>query len=269
MRLSSRHTFFKSLLPLLLMLLGSSIFGRRKFVQVASAAMSTTPPSSSQYKGALIFLHGLGDSPAGWSHLEQMLPAIKPSLKDVKYVFPPAPTIPLTINGGMIMPGWFDLYDWPIGVGSKDDRAGKLKGVEQIQECVKQLTEQDGIPKDKIVVGGFSQGGAIALLAAYYDSNKNGPYAGCAGLSAWLTLTDDLKVSDNSKKIPLFWGHGIYDDKVLFEQQAHGIEILDKQGVESIMPSQYPMGHQSDPEEIKAFAEFVETSIFGGDDKEL
>jgi lysophospholipase-2 len=61
---------------------------------------------SSRYRGALIFLHGLGDTPLGWSDLERMLPQYSSRLSSIKYVFPPAPTIPITINGGAKMPGW-------------------------------------------------------------------------------------------------------------------------------------------------------------------
>lgn len=67
-----------------------------------AAAMSTSAASK---RGALIFLHGLGDSPAGWSQLQRSLPQMKPRLKDIKFVFPAAPTIPLSINDGMEMPG--------------------------------------------------------------------------------------------------------------------------------------------------------------------
>jgi lysophospholipase-2 len=98
---------------------------------IAKAAMSTS--SSSLKKGALIFLHGLGDTPAGWSELEHSLPRIKPKLKDVCHVFPASPTIPLSINGGVRMPGWFDLCDWPIEVGSQDDKEGLMRSVEQIK----------------------------------------------------------------------------------------------------------------------------------------
>jgi lysophospholipase-2 len=119
----------------------------------------STSSSSAPKAGALIFLHGLGDTPLGWSELELMLPGMKPRLKDIKYIFPPAPTIGITINGGMQMPGWFDIYDWPIGVGSKDDPEGLRKGVQQIEAEVKKLGEA-GIPPSKIVVGGFSQGGS-------------------------------------------------------------------------------------------------------------
>lgn len=223
----------------------------------AAAAMTTTS------KGALIFLHGLGDTPAGWSQLQSMLPSMKPRLKEITYVFPPAPTIGITINGGAQMPGWFDLYDWPIAVGSKDDKEGLLKAVAQIEDEVSKLGEK-GIPPSKIVVGGFSQGGAIALLTAY--RRKEGEsFAGCAGLSAWLTMPEELKVSDTAKKTPLFWGHGRFDDKVLFPQQAFGVEKLSNEGVD-VVPQAYDMGHSSHPDEMEYLAEFVDNCLFGSSD---
>lgn len=222
----------------------------------AVAAMSTSASSS---KGALIFLHGLGDSPAGWSHLQSQLPSIKPRLKDITYVFPPAPTVGITINGGMEMPAWFDIYDWPIAVGSKDDPEGLRKAVAQIETEVDKL-KAAGIPPSKIVVGGFSQGGAIALLTAY--RRKQEPFAACAGLSAWLTLPEELQVPEAAKKTPLFWGHGRMDDKVLFEQQAFGVNKLREQGVE-IVDRAYPMGHMSHPDEVDYLAEFVDNALFG------
>jgi len=210
--------------------------------------------------GALIFLHGLGDTPVGWSSLESALPSIKPRLSELKYVFPPAPQIPISINGGMTMPGWFDLYDWPIGIGVKDDPQGLQKSVSQIEQIVSKLEKEDGIDRSRIVVGGFSQGGAVALLSAYRDNNK--PYAACAVLSGWLTLADDKSVSDASKSTPLFWGHGKYDDKVLFEQQQYGLGVLRQGGVSTIGASSYPVGHSSHPDEINDFANFLDQIFF-------
>ena len=86
--------------PLSLLAAGSAVLFRSSGI----AAMSTSKPA---YKGALVFLHGLGDTPAGWSSLEKALPSIKPKLGGIKYCFPAAPIIPITINGGMQMPGWF------------------------------------------------------------------------------------------------------------------------------------------------------------------
>lgn len=224
--------------------------------------MSTS--SSSSKKGALIFLHGLGDSPAGWSQLEKSLPQIKPKLKDIHYVFPASPTIPISINGGARMPGWFDLYSWPIGVGSQDDKVGLLRSVEQIQKEVAKLKAQ-GIPPSKIVLGGFSQGGAVALLSAYRNIGDE-PFAGCAGLSAWLTLPEELQVSQAAvQETPLFWGHGTLDDKVLFPQQKFGVDKLRASGV-TVTDEQYDMGHSSHPDEMESLAEFVEKMIFSEDE---
>jgi lysophospholipase-2 len=234
------------------------------WVFLLTVMASKTVAALSQCKSgpsALIFLHGLGDTPAGWSMLEQMLPELKPRLKDLTYVFPPAPITQITINGGMQMPGWFDLYDWPIGVNSKDDKEGILSSVSQIEAEVAKL-EKEGIPKSRIVLGGFSQGGAVALLAAYHTAKE--PYAGCVVLSAWLKLADELKVAESVKSTPLFWGHGSYDDKVLFEQQAFGVNKLKEEGIE-VAASNYPVGHSSHPDEIQSMAEFLDKILYGDD----
>jgi predicted esterase len=162
------------------------------------------------------------------------------------------------------MPGWFNLYDWPIGISAKDDKAGKLSAVDQIEETVERLEKEMGIPPSRIVVGGFSQGGAVALLAAYHRRQGKVPFAGCVCLSGWLTLKDDLTVSgDVAKATPLFWGHGQWDDKVLFEQQSHGVERLRDLGVD-VTDLSFAMGHESHPKEIGAMAEFLERVFFEG-----
>jgi len=83
--------------------------------KIGAAALSQVAGSQSQQQcakqgpAALIFLHGLGDTPAGWSSLEDALPRLRPNLKEVRYVFPAAPMQQITINGGATMPGWFDV----------------------------------------------------------------------------------------------------------------------------------------------------------------
>lgn len=153
------------------------------------------------------------------------------------------------------------------------------------------MIEDDGIPPSKIVIGGFSQGGAVALLSSYYyaiDDNDDdhtsganakvqGPFAlgGCVGLSAWLTIPekvmktkDNKDVVSNVQSIPLFWGHGTYDDKVLFEQQAFGVQKLFDFGLKSIDARQYPMGHSSYPTEMRDLADFVHKCIFEANEQQ-
>jgi predicted esterase len=99
-------------------------------------------------------------------------------------------------------------------------------------------------------------------LTAYQRKDGEEAFAGCAGLSAWLTIPDQLQVSDTAKATPMFWGHGRMDDKVLFEQQAFGVEKLRSQGV-TVIDKSYMMGHSSHPEEMQYLAEFVDNAIFG------
>lgn len=240
----------------------SAVIATSRRTILSVAAMTTSANCSG--KSAVVFLHGLGDSPAGWSFLEGELPSIRKSIGklDITYVFPPAPTIGLTINGGAQMPGWFDLYDWPIGISARDDRDGKVAAAQQIEKVVEQLEQEQGIPPSRVIVGGFSQGAAVALLAAYHRRTQGKvPFAGCVCLSGWLTLKDDLAVTEEvAKSTPLFWGHGQWDDKVLFEQQAHGVEKLQNIGVD-VTDLSFPMGHSSHPKELEEMAEFIEKAL--------
>ena len=216
-------------------------------------------------KAALIFLHGLGDSPDGWSSLAEALPNLRPSLAalDITYVFPPAQMMGITVNGGEKMPGWFDVYDWPIGVDAKDDPKGLAMSVKRIEKIVTQLHDDEGIPPSRVVLGGFSQGGAVALMAAY-NRRKQGaiPFAGCICMSGWLPMKDYLDISQESASAtPLFWAHGQYDEKILFEQQMYGVDKLEGYGVDVTAVS-YPVGHTSSNfEEIDDMAGFLEAVL--------
>lgn len=243
-----------------------------------SLSLSTSPEimsqSSTTKRGALIFLHGLGDTPRGWSSLQNRLPQLRPRLAQLEYVFPAAPTVAISINGGARMPGWFDLFEWPVSVGDPDDREGLARAVRQLQDEVESL-EQAGIERNRIVIGGFSQGAAVALLAAYHagvrkqpQAANQDPLAGVVALSGWLTLVSEIQVSDLDKRTPCWWAHGKYDDKVLFNQQAFGAGKLQEHGI-NVSTMGYPMGHESDPQEIRDLAEFLDNLLFGSEKSEL
>ncbi|KAL7530077.1 hypothetical protein ACHAWF_003233 [Thalassiosira exigua] len=224
----------------------------------------TNPAGSteSKDKAAVIFLHGLGDSPDGWASLAEELPNLRPHLAklDITYVFPPAQMVGITVNGGEKMPGWFDVYDWPIGVDAKDDPKGLAMSVKRVEKIVNQLKDEEGIDPSKVVLGGFSQGGAVALMAAYNRRKKDAiPFAGCICMSGWLPMKNYLEVSEESAAAtPLFWAHGQYDDKILFEQQMYGVNKLEGVGVD-VTACSYPVGHESSNfEEIDDMAGFLE-----------
>lgn len=254
----------------------------------------TNAPSNN--KAAIIFLHGLGDSPDGWSKLGEWLPSYAPKLAslDITYVFPPAHNLAITVNGGekvsfvctasyslqspanfgfifQKMPGWFDVFDWPIGIDARDDAKGLAMSVKRVEEIVNELKEEEGIDPSRVILGGFSQGGAVALTAAYNRRRKGAtPFAGCIVMSGWLPLKEYLDVSEEiAKATPLFWAHGQMDDKILYEQQVYGVDKLDSLGVD-VTAHSYPVGHESTSnwEEIQDMAEFVETVLCQTEDED-
>ena len=228
-----------------------------------TTAMAATTTATCQ-KAGVIFLHGLGDTPAGWSDIKHQMAQLNPKLAspEITWDFPAAPVIPISVNGGATMPGWFDLYDWPIDVTAPDDPAGTMRAVETIRGAIAKL-EAAGVPTERIVVGGFSQGGAIALNTAYRHPAKLG---GCVALSGWLNMKADFAEgkefpTEASKATPCLWGHGAMDDKVLFPHQKIGVDLLTARGV-TVDASNYPMGHSAHPEELAKLAAFLAGILF-------
>ena len=228
------------------------------FTTMAAATTATCQ------KAGVIFLHGLGDTPAGWSDIKHQMAQLNPKLAspEITWDFPAAPVIPISVNGGATMPGWFDLYDWPIDVTAPDDPAGTMRAVETIRGAIAKL-EAAGVPTERIVVGGFSQGGAIALNTAYRHPAKLG---GCVALSGWLNMKADFAEgkefpTEASKATPCLWGHGAMDDKVLFPHQKIGVDLLTARGV-TVDASNYPMGHSAHPEELAKLAAFLAGILF-------
>jgi predicted esterase len=182
--------------------------------------MPSTDPIVIQAQGkhtaTIIVCHGLGDSGAGWVFLaEQFLQQKK--LEQVKFIFPNAPSIPITINGGMRMPGWYDITSL-----NSIDRGEDEVGVTQSKGYLHGLIRQEiaaGIPSERIVLGGFSQGGAMSLIAGLTCPQK---LAGVFGLSSYLLLQNKFesmaRVSgDANLKTPVFLGHGNADPVVKYE----------------------------------------------------
>lgn len=224
-------------------------------VKNAAGFLDERPPP----KAAMIFLHGLGNSPKTCiPFIQDRLLLQDPSLcQNVKFVFPSAPRLCSTINGGQCLPCWFDLYDWPVGVSVRDDREGIRQAVRQVEREVAKL-EAEGIPKECIFLGGFSQGAALALETVYGSEDR---FAGCIALSGWLPLRGHVECSANARETPLFWGHGHFDSSVRAEQQFFGVKKLLEQGVKSTSVKTYKMGHTVSTEELGDIAEFLHLAL--------
>ena len=186
-------------------------------------------------------IHGLGDTNRGLLdvavHLHQQMP-------HVKFVLPNAPTAPVTLNMGMPMPSWYDIT-------SLDDRANQpCTGIEESKAMVDDLITAEvaaGLSLDRIVVGGFSQGGALALYAGL---QYPGRLAGVCCMSGYLAKAEAFVLAPEAAKTPVRHFHGAQDPTVRVEWARESARRLRELGVASYELKEYEMGHSASMEEI-------------------
>ena len=203
--------------------------------------------SGASPEGSVIWLHGLG---ADGHDFEPIVPQLDLAGQlGLRFVFPHAPMRPVTINGGMTMRAWYDILT--LDRGGPQDENGIRESGEQLKMLV-ELEHERGIPYEKIVLAGFSQGGAIALHTALRFPQR---LAGLMALSTYLPLTGsfDEEVADNSEaqsnELPIFMAHGSFDPMLPMALGQHSNEVLEKAGYE-VEWHEYPMAHAVCPEEI-------------------
>ena len=205
-------------------------------------------PPLRKHTATVIMLHGLGDSGFGWKPVGEML---QDAFPHVKWVFPHAPEIPVTLNGGMKMPAWYDLIS--LEDRSKEDRNGMLQTVEKIN----QLLEQEKQQVDKVVLGGFSQGCAMALLTSATTSIK---LTAVMGLSGYFPMKDAV-LSQTNQDTPYLLCHGTGDVVVDFTWGQNAHERL-KEAKRSVEFKAYPgMGHSTCSEEMVDITRFLKRYI--------
>jgi len=193
-------------------------------------------PSAVKQTATIIFLHGLGDSGQAWA---EILPEMRPL--HAKIICPSAPIQTVTLNNGMAMPAWFDLrpLDQP-----KDEQG--IKGTTTSICEIIQSEIDAGIPSKRIVLGGFSQGGAIALYTALTAPFK---LAGILALSTWLPISNSIPW-ENVQRHRILHLHGDEDDMVSIERAKKTETILKKHLPENYSFKSYKdLGHTISLEE--------------------
>mmetsp|Transcript_64882 Transcript_64882/g.156812 ORF Transcript_64882/g.156812 Transcript_64882/m.156812 type:complete len:259 (-) Transcript_64882:647-1423(-) len=210
---------------------------------------------------ALIWMHGLGDTDMEWTRVlrQQVLPHLEAVAGPCKLVAPLAPIAPVTCNRGRCMTRWFDMAELPIGAGHAPPRFGcslsdAQASAKRIHGIIDQLCKQ-GIPAEKIVVGGFSQGGALAMLSALQYHQR---LACCIAFSGLLLGLDQLEqnIHPVNRDLEVLWCHGEHDLLVLPSMQRVGCEALKQAGVQ-VHRRRYPAGHKTHPAAIAEAADFI------------
>jgi phospholipase/carboxylesterase len=191
--------------------------------------------------GSIIWLHGLG---ADGHDFEPIVPELRlPAGVPLRFVFPHAPVQPVTINGGMAMRSWYDVLSFDSE--GRADRDGVLKSSAILEGLIAREIER-GIAADKIVIAGFSQGGAVAIHTALQTEHN---IAGLMALSTYMALPDDAKNAVSRKDLPIFMAHGSLDPVLQMAWGRSSADKLIEAGYE-VEWCEYPMAHAVCPQEI-------------------
>lgn len=230
----------------------------------AEEKMMKLPPDSidlvhgaGEPKHVVIWLHGLGATADDF-------PPIVPELgldpaRPIRFIFPQAPSRPITINGGMTMPGWYDIKG--VRIEDKQDSQGMAESRSMIDALLDQLIS-DGISSTNIILAGFSQGGAVTYFTGVRSQYRLG---GLLALSTYLPFDSDTKSQHSGVNVqtPIFASHGSYDAVVpiaLGEQSVSTLRELNYR----VRWQTYPMEHQVAMEQIKDIGQWI-NQVFAQD----
>ncbi|MBJ7278609.1 alpha/beta fold hydrolase [Marinobacter salarius] len=201
---------------------------------------------------AVIWLHGLG---ASGHDFEPVVPELGlPDNAAVRFIFPHAPNMPVTINGGMTMPAWYDIKAMDI------DRVVDTDQLMASSDAVAKLVDREierGVKSENIVIAGFSQGGAVAYeLGLSYPKRL----AGIIALSTYFATAKTVKRSEANRDIPIRIYHGTFDPMVPEALGRQSVEKLQEMGFEPTYQT-YPMEHSVCMEEIVDIGKFLRDNV--------
>jgi phospholipase/carboxylesterase len=205
----------------------------------------------------VLVLHGLGDSGDGWAPVAPEL--VRAAWPPVRFVLPHAPVRPVTINGGLRMRAWYDILD--LQDIDRVDEAGLLQSVAAVEALLAREAER-GVSASRVILAGFSQGGAVALT---FGLLRPEPLAGLVALSTYLPMAGRLlgDAQPVDPRPPVFMAHGVHDPVVPHKAGEAAAGHLRSLGFDVEWHS-YPMGHEACLAEIHALADWLSVRFAAG-----
>ena len=200
-------------------------------------------------RSTVILLHGLGAD--GNDFVPMVAELGLPAEMAVRFIFPNAPAIPVTINGGYVMPAWYDITE--INIDRKIDAAQLIASAENIRLLIDRETDR-GIPSERIVLAGFSQGGAVAYQTALTYMQ---PLAGLLCMSSYFAPRETITPNSANRKLPVFICHGTLDPMVPERMGREAQRELTDRGY-AVEYQSYPMEHAVCAREIGDIARWLQ-----------
>lgn len=196
--------------------------------------------ASNTVSASVIWLHGLGANGHDFEPVVKML-----NCPHIRFILPHAPERAVTLNQGYVMPAWYDLFG--LTADAKADEDGINASANYVKELIQQEVKR-GIETSRIILAGFSQGGAVVLHTATRHSE---PLGGVMALSTYLPLADQLpeQASKANQSIPWLMAHGQDDEVITPEIAKRSYDLLKQNGFDVVF-HMYPMAHQVCQDEI-------------------
>jgi len=200
----------------------------------------------------VIWLHGLG---ADGHDFEGILPELNlPSSHGIRFIFPHAPSIPVTINNGYVMPAWYDIYE--NNLARKIDEKGIIRSSDAIKNIIDDQIEL-GIMSERILLAGFSQGGAVVYEAGLsYEK----PLAGVLALSTYFATANSIDINPANKNISINLFHGELDPVVPVQLAHQALKDLEKIDISAQLQT-YRMEHSVCLEEINDISAIIKQTL--------
>jgi phospholipase/carboxylesterase len=197
---------------------------------------------------SIIWLHGLG---ADGNDFAPIVPELRLPKAAIRFVFPHAPVRPVTINGGMRMRAWYDIAD---GANRREDEHGVRASQASIEALIGREKER-GTKPQRLVLAGFSQGGAIALHTGLRHLER---IAGIMALSTYVPVGEKLsaEASTANRDVPIFMAHGTYDPIIPLDRAEQSRKLLESLGY-PVEWREYGMPHSVCPEELAAIGAWL------------
>lgn len=199
---------------------------------------------------SIIWLHGLG---ADGHDFEAVIPELKlPTSLAARFIFPHAPMRPITINGGMAMRAWYDISQSDDGFSENNEH---IRDASQHIRTLIHREQERGIATSRIIVAGFSQGGAVAL---YTGLSFEQPLAGIMALSTYVPMINSFEtwVSVSARKVPVFQAHGVHDSMISIHRAEKSRNTMNQNGV-SVEWHSYTMEHSLCAEEVHDISRWI------------
>lgn len=216
--------------------------------------ITVTPQNEADQSATVVICHGLGDSSEGFSDVAEHLSS---QLPYAKFILPTAPTQKVTMNMGMAMPSWYDI----IGL---DKRSNEFcKGIDESQSRLAGIVKSEmdaGISRNRIVLAGFSQGGALSLYTGMQLPASDGPpLAGIVVMSGYLPHESGFKISEGLEGTPIWHGHGEADPLVRLQAANESKEAVTGKGATDYTMKTYAgLAHSVNPQEVSHVLAFLQ-----------